>query len=105
MTKFQKKLDYLFWFLVATWPLIAYVVLNWNAPNSVEMSAIIEPFRFDYIADLFNQIFTQEITFPAFLVDFLSYFVSVEIIHVFIDFCVFIPRFAHNVTSRLYHND
>lgn len=105
MKKFHQKLDLFFWFLVAILPLIIFIVSTWNNPEALSFSEIIIPYRFNFIADIFNQIFTENLSFPVTLVDYLSYFVSVEIIHVFIDFVVFLPRLAHNLIGRLSAND
>ena len=97
MTKFQRKLDELFWFIVAVLPILIYFISNFHATNVGDFSAFIEPYRFDFISDIFNQIFTDTLTFPEPLVAFLSYFVSVEIIHIFIDAVVLLPRFVHKL--------
>ena len=102
MTRFGKKIDYIFWFIISIIPLIVYFVSCWNNPNTIDFSTFIANYRFTFIADIFNQIFTDTFIFPTALVDFISYFCSVEIIHVFVDCIVFIPRFAHNFTNKLY---
>lgn len=102
MNRFGKKIDYIFWFVVSIIPIIIYVVLCWNNPNNIEFANVIASYRFDFVADIFNEIFKDNFIFPTVLVDFISYFCSVEIIHIFVDFIVFIPRFAHNFTNKLY---
>lgn len=102
MNRFGKKIDYIFWFIISIIPLIVYFVSCWNNPNIIDFSTFIANYRFTFIADIFNQIFTDTLIFPTALVDFVSYFCSVEIIHLFVDFIVFIPRFAHNFTNKLY---
>ena len=102
MNRFGKKIDYIFWFIISITPLIVFFVSSWNNPSSIDFSTFIANYRFTFIADIFNQIFKDTFIFPTALVDFISYFCSVEIIHVFVDFVVFIPRFAHNLTDKFY---
>lgn len=102
MSRFGKKIDYIFWFIISITPLIVYFVSSWNNPNTIDFSSFIANYRFTFIANIFNSIFTDTFIFPTALVDFISYFCSVEIIHVFVDFVVFIPRFAHNLTDKFY---
>ena len=102
MNRFGKKLDYIFWFISLIIFLIVYVALSWNNLNTIEFLIFIANYRFAFIADIFNEIFKNTFIFPTVLVDFVSYFCSVEIIHVFVDFIVFIPCFVHNFTSKLY---
>ena len=102
MNRFGKKIDYIFWFIISIIPLIIYVSLCWNNPNAIDFSTFISNYRFAFIADIFNEIFKDTFIFPTVLVDFISYFCSVEIIHVFVDFIVFIPRFAHNFLGGFY---
>lgn len=105
MKRIEKKFDILFWFLVDILPIVLYFVLNFRSASPVDFSQFISNFRFDFVADIFNQIFTNDLVFPVVLVDFLSYFVSVGIIHIFVDFVLFIPRFAHNVFEKFTFGD
>ena len=102
MKRIEKKFDYLFWFLIDILPIIIYFILCFRASNAIDFGTFITGFRFDFVADIFNEIFTENLTFPVVLVDYLSYFCSVGIIHIFVDFVLFIPRFAHNALSKLY---
>lgn len=101
MTKFEKKLDALFWFLVGVLPLVIFFVINYRN-SSADFSAFISAYRYDYVADICTQIFTDTLSFPVVVTDFLSYFVSVEISHIFIDVIVFIPRFARTFLEGCY---
>ena len=100
--RFYKKIDCVFWFIVAVLPILVFVVSFFRSPETANFVTFISAYRFDFVANIFNQIFTDNLVFPSVLVDFLSYFVSVDIIHVFIDFIVFIPRFAHKLTNKFY---
>lgn len=101
MTKLEKKLDAIFWFLVAVLPLFLFFVLNYRNP-SADFSSFIASYRYSYVADICTQIFTDTLSLPVVVTDFLSYFVSVEISHIFIDVIVFIPRFARTFLEVCY---
>ena len=102
MKKFSKKIDVLFWFIVALIPLIAFVVMGWNNGGPVSFATVASTFRYNFIADIFNEVFKDNLLFPVALVDFMSYFCACEVVHVFVDFIVFIPRLAHDLLGGLY---
>lgn len=100
--KFKKKIDILFWFIIAILPILIYFFVNFHATSAESFSVFISSWRFDFIADIFNDIFVDTFIFPVVLVDVLSYFISVEIIHVFVDCVAFLPRFAHQFLEGYY---
>lgn len=106
MTRFDKKIDSLFWFIIAILPIITYFLFNLNPnANSIDFINFLDSFSFGFVEDILNNIFIDSYSLPGILTKCLSWFVSVEIIHVFVDFIVFIPRFAHRVLGRFYNND
>lgn len=105
MTKFEKKLDALFWFILSIIPIIAYFCTSFHNPTVVEFNSFIQQFNYPFISDIFNQIFTGTLLLPSFLVNYLSYFCAVAVIHVFVDVVIFIPRFAHCLSERFLHHE
>lgn len=97
MKRFEKKLDHLFWFVVSVLPLLIFLFTTWNNPTSANFADFIAEFRFDFVADIFTQIFTDVLVFPAALIDFLSYFIAVCYIHIIVDVVVLIPRLFHKL--------
>jgi ABC-type spermidine/putrescine transport system permease subunit II len=100
MKRFSKKLDSFFWFLILILPIVIYITISFNVGNSTDFSTFISSWTFPFISDIFNDIFTGDLLFNPILVDYISYCVSVEIIHVFFDVVVFIPRLAHKLSGR-----
>ena len=114
--RFGYKLDKLFWWIVALFPIFAYLFFLITASLTQFTSQIT-------FADFLNehlgiyqsmnstvsmpiyQIFGPNGIIPMFsgnsgLVQLFAYFVSVEIIHVLFDILVFIPRLAHKWISK-----
>lgn len=100
-TKFEKKLDSLFWWLIALLPILVYFISVFHVGAELsQFNSYVDLFTFDYVADIFNRIFTENLAFPSILVNYLSYFISVEIIHIFVDVVVFLPRWFHGLLER-----
>ena len=102
MKKFSRKLDVLFWLVVALIPVITFVVMGWNNGGSVSFATVASTFRYTYIADIFNSIFKDNLLLPTPLVDMASYVIACEIIRVFVDVMIFIPRFARELLGGYY---
>ncbi len=102
MTRFEKKVDKIIWTIILLLPILVYVVQTWNNPANSTFAAVISEFEFKFISDIVNQIFIGGYAMPANLTSYLSYFCVVEIMHVFVDFIVFIPRFAHHFLGGMY---
>lgn len=101
MLKIEKKLDAVFWFLVAVLPLIIFAVIYFRSGNA-DFTTFITPYRFEFVSNIFDTVFKDSIAVPVVIVDYLSYFVSVEIAHLFVDVVVFIPRFARVGMENVY---
>lgn len=99
--------DTLFWFIVSVLPLVAFVILLFfNGASGVDLSTVINNIGFGlndsnvvYVA--INGICGVDGVLPLFassdIILYLSYFVIVSILHVFVDVLLFIPRFAHKL--------
>lgn len=101
--KIAKKLDCLFWWLVAVLPLLLYCIVYFKSATAITFNEFIEPFRFDFVANSLEQIAsTASIAIPTVLINYLSYFVVVEIAHLFIDAIIFLPKFARTALEGVY---
>ena len=112
--------DSAFWFLVAILPLALYLItcLSYKLQSSTDTLTAFLPFMkslglvdsgliYKSLFDLFGTggilpLFSAENN--AILV-FLSYFVSVEIVHLAVDFLLFIPRLAHKYMNTFTQNE
>ncbi len=106
--------DHVFWLLVALLPLVLYVVQFF----AYELTTLTSFTPFDTFMSTFgvsstsviftslNELFGAEGTLPLFSgtssapILFLSYFVAVEIIHLAVDFLLFIPRLCHKYMEK-----
>lgn len=118
-TRFAYKLDKIFWFLISFLPLIiyisAYLFFQTSTPTSFSsfMTTVwgILPDQKNPVYYVLFNLFSQAGIFP--LVSevgvgffyFLSYLINVEILHVFFDVIVFIPRLAHKWVSKAVQDD
>ena len=112
--------DSAFWFLVAILPLALYLItcLSYKLQSSTDTLTAFLPFMknlglmdsgiiYNSLSDLFGTggilpLFSAENN--AILV-FLSYFVSVEIVHLAVDFLLFIPRLGHKYMNTFTQNE
>ena len=112
--------DSAFWFLVAILPLALYLItcLSYKLQSSTDTLTAFLPFMknlglmdsgliYKSLSDLFGTggilpLFSAENN--AILV-FLSYFVSVEIVHLAVDFLLFIPRIGHKYMNTFTQNE
>lgn len=98
--RFARKCDKVFWFIVLLLPIFAFFVTGYNkatVPVFLDYMAI---FRFDFIANIFESVFTKANFGALPIVDYLSYCVGVEIAHCLFDVVVFIPRFCHKIIAK-----
>ena len=109
--------DYFFWFLLGVVPLILYVV--YVAKNGNFDFTIIDMFEsigFGLVVDSSNVVYTALSSIFGVggilpfissngLLYFLSYFIIVFILHLFIDFVLFIPRLAMKWLDSFYGGD
>ena len=112
--------DSFFWLLVAILPIVLYLItcFSYKLTNATESVVAFLPFMkslglvdsgliYNSLFDLFGTggilpLFSAENN--AILV-FLSYFVSVEIVHLAVDFLLFIPRLAHKYMNTFTQNE
>ena len=103
--------DNIFWHLIYLLPLILVVGVTFETGTLVSLSTAFQTLGLDIIST--NPIFTtlQSIfgstgIVPLFnnvaLLEYISYFVSAYLIHMCVDFLLFIPRFAMNFLNKLY---
>ena len=112
--------DSFFWLLVAILPIVLYLItcFSYKLTNATESVVAFLPFMksiglvdsgliYKSLSDLFGSsgilpLFSAENN--AILV-FLSYFVSVQIVHLAVDFLLFIPRLAHKYMNTFTQNE
>lgn len=111
--------DHVFWLLVALLPLVLYVVQFFAyelttvttftpfdsfmqtfgvSTSSVVYTSLVDLFGVDGILPLFSGSNSAPILF-------LSYFVAVEVIHLAVDFLLFIPRLCHKYMEKFTQGD
>lgn len=91
--KIEKKLDCLFWFLITLLPLIGYFIAYFRTGTAVPIAEYVALFRFDFVADLMLQIFSfGGESINVILVDFASWLVLIELVHILVDAILFIFR-------------
>ncbi len=112
--------DSAFWFLVAILPLALYLItcLSYKLQSSTDTLTAFLPFMKNLglmdsgiIYNSLSDLFGSSGILPLFSADnnailvFLSYFVSVEIVHLAVDFLLFIPRLAHKYMNTFTQNE
>lgn len=103
MSKFEKKLYSLFWFIIIVLPLLLYFIMYFSTGTDLNFSDFISSYRFEFVANIFTDILNSAtVAVPAVVCDFLSYFISVEIMHLFVDVVIFLPRFARCFMEGIY---
>ena len=111
----QKNLfDNIFWYLIYLLPLIIWVVVSFRTGNIVSLSNALETMGLKVLENnqiLINlsEIFGSNGVLPLFvstdILLYISYFICVFLIHLFVDFLLFIPRIAHKWLNKLYGGD
>lgn len=109
--------DCAFWFIVSMLPIVFYVI----QPLAYELTSVSEVLPTfsetmatfgindtNYIYVAIMDIFGESGLMPFFssgssVVLFLSYFILIQLLHVFVDFVLFIPRLAHKWLAKLTH--
>lgn len=118
-TRFSYKLDKVFWFLLTLFPLFGYALYLFSingAAGSLSFYSFMQNFLQisvhigSPVQQVFVSIFGSSGLFPLFspgsgLIDFFSYVVSIEVLHVCFDVIVFIPRLAHKWISKAVQDD
>lgn len=110
---FDFCLDRLMWFLIYTFPIWIVLFNAFITPLGDILTTITEcSFVVDFVnTDVYsvlNDIFGERGLIPMFMGDtgsavlsYMTYFVYVLLIHLAVDFLVFIPRIAHNLLSKV----
>lgn len=121
-TRYSYKLDKIFWFIISFFPLFSWLIYLFSFSNytaspltfyawldqnfgfmgqvssSVIYSTLYQIFSITSVSSLFPALSTS-------LMAFLTYLITVEIIHVIYDVIVFIPRLAHKWISKAVQDD
>lgn len=106
---FTDILDDLFWYIVYLLPIIGYLIYAFRNPNNADN--MLEYFELNFslvpniIESTLQDIFGTSGIFPlfennGFIISFLAYFVGCVIIHLAVDFLLFIPRLSHKWMSK-----
>ena len=113
--KTQKNLfDNVMWYLLYLLPIVIWLVVSFRTGNFVTLSNAMSSIGLEIFNN--NQIFTSLMSIfavdgilPLFVTSdiilYMSYFISVFLIHLFVDFILFIPRLAHKWLNKLYGGD
>ena len=114
-SRLQEKLDKWFWFILAILPIIYFILCNFGlsiSGNELKSFGNVLLIDFGLISDggiLYESllsIFGPYGMLRVFgfvnlgVIYYLVYFCYVQVIHVFVDVIVFIPRFAHKIMSK-----
>lgn len=115
-SRLQEKLDKWFWFILAILPIIFFILCNFAlsiSGNELRSFQVVVTSDFgvsdetkNILYSSFMSIFGPNGILPVFryanlgVVYYLVYFCYVQVIHVFVDVIVFIPRFAHKIMSK-----
>ena len=112
--------DSAFWFLVSILPFALYLItcLSYKLQSSTDTLTAFLPFMKNLglmdsgiIYKSLSDLFGSTGILPLFSADnnaillFLSYFVSVQIVHLAVDFLLFIPRLAHKYMNTFTQNE
>lgn len=120
-SRFAFKLDKIFWFFIQFFPLLSWCLYLFSFNGYGDAGSSFMSFWTWLNNQIFGSIMTENViyttlieifgaygVFPIFGTSFLlfiTYLVSVEIIHVFYDVIVFIPRLAHKWISKAVQDD
>lgn len=113
--KTQKNLfDNLMWYLLYLLPLIIWLLISFRTGEIIALSDAIASMGFNIFTDnqiliTLSDIFATTGILPLFVTSdiilYMSYFISVFLIHLFVDFILFVPRLAHKWLNKLYGGD
>ena len=111
MKKIKVFLDNTFWYVIYSLPLLCYLINCIHCSELLSLSQFISNMGINLVTDniilnCLNNIFGASGILPLFssndILIVLSYFVSVYLIHLAIDFLLFIPRLSHNWLNKLW---
>lgn len=101
----------IFWYLIYLLPVIIFIVVSCRTGVLTSLSDTMQSIGLDILTDniIFTSlasIFGQNGVVPLFantaLLEILTYFISVFLVHMAVDFLLFIPRIAINWFDTLY---
>ena len=113
--KTQKNLfDNIMWYLIYLLPIVIWLAVSFRTGNLVSLSSAMSTMGFEVLQT--NQILTSLVDLfsiggilPLFvssdIILYMTYFISVFLIHLCVDFILFIPRLAHKWLNKLYGGD
>ena len=129
-SRLQEKLDKWFWFILAIFPIVTYLIYLFGfysggfistetVSENITTYAYNSPLSFSSfmldlltfyagdgpVRDVLFSILGPGGIFPLFaqgwgFLSYFVYFISLHIVHVLVDVLVFIPRFAHKIMSK-----
>lgn len=118
--RFAYKLDKLFWFFIQIFPLVCFTVYCIAGARGNEVvvptfNSFLIKLGFNYqqgnvFYNVLAQLFGASGTFPLFVdsggvILYLTYVLTMEVLHVCFDVIVFIPRLAHKWISKAVQDD
>lgn len=118
--RFSYKLDKLFWFFLQIFPLLCYCVYCIAGTRGNEVivptfNSFLVKLGFDYMQgnifyDVLAQLFGSAGLFPLFvdsggIILYLTYVLTIEVLHVCFDVLVFIPRLSHKWIEKAVQDD
>ena len=113
--KTQKNLfDNVMWYLLYLLPITLWLVVSFRTGQLVTLSTAmssmgLEILSTNQIFSSLSSIFSIDGILPLFtnsdIILYMSYFISVFLIHLFVDFILFIPRLAHKWLNKLFGGD
>lgn len=118
--RFAYKLDKLFWFFIQIFPLVCFTVYCIAGTRGSEVvvptfNSFLIKLGFNYqqgnvFYNVLAQLFGANGVFPLFVdsggvILYLTYVLTMEVLHVCFDVIVFIPRLAHQWISKAVQDD
>lgn len=118
--RFAYKLDKLFWFFIQIFPLVCFTVYCIAGTRGSEVvvptfNSFLVKLGFDYqqgnvFYNILAQLFGSNGVFPLFVdsggvILYLTYVLTMEVLHICFDVIVFIPRLAHQWISKAVQDD
>lgn len=119
-TRFSYKIDKLFWFFIQVFPLVCFTVYCIAGTRGSEavvptFNSFLTKLGFNYqqgnvFYNVLAQLFGPNGAFPLFVdsggvILYLTYVLTMEVLHICFDVLVFIPRLAHKWISKAVQDD
>lgn len=104
----------LLWYLIYLLPLLCFIIILFTSGDIVSLSTCMSEIGLDVLlsSDITNSligIFGGSGSIPLFanndIIIYCSYFVSVYLLHLLVDFLLFIPRLTHDWLNKFYGGD